>query len=120
MPTARRSGWAILDDALDRLRDADVVLGPAVDGGYYLIGLAATVGPDRWRRLFEGVQWSSPETMTQTLEAAGAVDLNVQQLPLRRDVDDHDDLMALLARLDHSDHPRDPALAVEIRKRLRR
>jgi len=44
------------------LRDCDVVLGPALDGGYWLVGL------NRPRpELFEGISWSSSDVMAQTL-----------------------------------------------------
>ena len=54
-----------VERALDALRDHDLVLGPATDGGYYLIGLGAS-RPG----LFRGVAWSTPAVLQATLERA--------------------------------------------------
>lgn len=61
---------------------ADVVLGPAEDGGYYLIGLAR-LEP----RLFEGITWGGPEVLRDTLEAAAAARLRVGLVDGWHDVD---------------------------------
>jgi len=68
----------------------DVVIGPAMDGGYYLLGLRRPLGT-----LFESIDWSSPQVLEQTLAKAAAADATVALLPERRDVDDYDDIMAL-------------------------
>jgi len=60
-----------------------VVLGPAEDGGYYLIGLRRA-----HRRLFERITWSSDLVLVETLERAREIDLNVSLLPMWYDVDD--------------------------------
>lgn len=67
--------------ALDRY---DLVLGPAHDGGYYLIGLRSTT---RGGRLFHGVSWSTPDVLRQTLLAARRLGLRPALLPVLRDVD---------------------------------
>ncbi len=78
-----------LDDGLDR-----VVLGPADDGGYYLIGM------NRWHaRLFEDIAWSTNVVCAQTRERAREVGLHVHTLPPWHDVDDLDMLEWLAARL---------------------
>lgn len=51
-------------DALAVLRRADAVFGPADDGGYWLVGLRA---PWRHRALFDGVRWSGPHALADTL-----------------------------------------------------
>ena len=53
--------------ALDALGDADVVLGPAEDGGYYLIALR-----EPHPELVRGIDWSTPAVLAQTLERATA------------------------------------------------
>ncbi|HEV3455539.1 MAG TPA: TIGR04282 family arsenosugar biosynthesis glycosyltransferase [Thermoanaerobaculia bacterium] len=71
---------------------ADVALGPAADGGYYLIALAAgAVGP----RLFEAVPWSTPGVLAATLERCGQLGLTVELLPVAADVDTPADLARL-------------------------
>ncbi|MDE3154064.1 MAG: TIGR04282 family arsenosugar biosynthesis glycosyltransferase [Acidobacteriota bacterium] len=69
-----------------------VVLGPAEDGGYYLIGLA---GPEP--RLFGGIAWSTPRVLEQTVGAALRIGLEVVRLPFWYDVDTPEDLARLRA-----------------------
>lgn len=76
-------------EALDALDAADVVLGPAQDGGYYLLALRASQP-----RLFAGVDWSTPRVLEETLARAATVGLGVRQLARRRDLDTLDDLRA--------------------------
>jgi glycosyltransferase A (GT-A) superfamily protein (DUF2064 family) len=80
----------MLRQALRRLRRSDAVLGPALDGGYWAIGLRE---PDR--RLFEGVPMSSPHTCREQLERLAAHGRSVALLPQLRDVDLIDDARAV-------------------------
>jgi uncharacterized protein len=75
---------------------ADVALGPAEDGGYYLIALAA--GAVR-RRLFEDVPWSTSGVLAATLERCAELGLAVELLPVAADVDTPADLERLAVRL---------------------
>jgi len=68
-----------------------MVLGPAEDGGYYLIGLQ-TAEP----RLFEGIAWSTPVVAEQTLARARDIGLETVLLPPWFDVDDGVSLARLL------------------------
>jgi len=81
-------------------READVVIGPSDDGGYYLIGVRAPQP-----RLFDGVPWSSPDTRRATLERARTLGLSVHLLPPWFDVDTADDLARLRAELAGSTAP---------------
>src|SRR5207302_5141043 len=83
-----------LVEAVLRLRESGdrVVLGPAADGGYYLIGLKQF-----HRRLFEEIDWSTERVFRQTLARAGEIGLTVAPLPEWYDVDDEATL-ATLAR----------------------
>lgn len=67
---------------------ADAVFGPALDGGYWLVGL----GPLRPARLFTGVRWSTPDALADTL--ANVIARRVAFLPRRRDIDTVEDLWA--------------------------
>ncbi|HEY4470020.1 MAG TPA: TIGR04282 family arsenosugar biosynthesis glycosyltransferase [Stellaceae bacterium] len=60
-----------------------VVLGPAEDGGYYLIGLKRAHA-----RLFEEIAWSTPLVFAQTVERAREIGLEPIVLPQWYDVDD--------------------------------
>ncbi|HEX9940379.1 MAG TPA: TIGR04282 family arsenosugar biosynthesis glycosyltransferase [Thermoanaerobaculia bacterium] len=75
---------------------ADVVLGPAEDGGYYLIALRAAAVA--WR-LFEEIDWSTERVLPATLERCRELGLAVELLPAAADVDTPDDLRRLAARL---------------------
>jgi len=68
--------------AFQKLRRHDVVLGPASDGGYYLVGLS-TPRPS----LFENISWGSGAVYAQTLEAVAREGLRLSTLPLWYDVD---------------------------------
>jgi rSAM/selenodomain-associated transferase 1 len=71
-----------------------VVLGPADDGGYYLIGLKQD-----HRELFEGIDWSTERVFEQTRRRAQELNLQVALLPNGYDVDDRVSLNRLCAEL---------------------
>jgi rSAM/selenodomain-associated transferase 1 len=68
-----------------------VVLGPADDGGYYVLGLK-TLHP----RLFEDIAWSTERVFDQTLARAAEIGLPVHRLPVWYDVDDAEGLARLI------------------------
>jgi rSAM/selenodomain-associated transferase 1 len=70
------------------------VLGPALDGGYYLLGLKA-----QHRRLFEDIAWSTQHVARQTRERAAELRLPMHILPTWYDVDDVSALKMLVAEL---------------------
>jgi rSAM/selenodomain-associated transferase 1 len=72
---------------------AQVALGPAFDGGYYLMGLKAPQ-PE----LFRGLAWSGPAVLQETLERARRLSLPVHLLPEWPDIDDFDGLLSFLKR----------------------
>ncbi len=78
---------------------ARLVLGPAEDGGYYLIALAAPVP----RRLFEDIDWSTGRVLAQTLERAAELGIAPELLPPVADVDTPEDLARLARRMAASD-----------------
>ncbi len=82
-------------DALAAGRDA--VLGPATDGGYYLIALRREAVR---RRLFEDVAWSTPSVLAGTLSRAGELGLDVSLLPEARDLDTVADLVRFREELE--------------------
>jgi hypothetical protein len=84
-----------LDHAATALENHDLVLGPATDGGYYLIGLKSAPP----RELFAGIDWSTERVLRQTLQRAEQLRMSVHLLPSWYDVDD----LATLQRFCHDD-----------------
>jgi rSAM/selenodomain-associated transferase 1 len=74
---------ALIESAFSLLQDHDVVIGPATDGGYYLIALRA-----EHNQIFEGIEWSTSAVMQQTRAVAIALQLRVALLPEWYDIDD--------------------------------
>lgn len=83
----------LLREAHRRLGNADLVLGPSLDGGYYLVGARGAVPPT----MFEDVEWSTERVLQQTLRQLPG--LRVELLSPQADVDTYDDLMAVLPSL---------------------
>jgi len=77
--------------ALAALESHDLVLGPALDGGYYLIGLNRPI-PD----LFTAIPWSTNQVIALTQEKARALGLTMALLESWRDVDTISDLDELI------------------------
>ena len=84
--------------AFAALGRADLVFGPATDGGYWLVGAR---NPLVLRGLFDGVRWSGPYALADTL--ANARSRRVALLEPLDDVDDAEDF----ARLEHLSIARD-------------
>ncbi|QDV46651.1 2-phospho-L-lactate guanylyltransferase [Stieleria neptunia] len=89
---------AVVDRAGELLGEHDVVLGPAIDGGYYLIGLR---GP--WRDVYQGLMdempWSSDSVFDLTCRRAEQAGLRLATLPPMEDVDTIKELERLLIQL---------------------
>jgi hypothetical protein len=87
-------GRAEVEDAFARVEaGAGAVFGPAADGGYYLVALAA--GAALRPETFDGIAWSTPAVLAETLERCRRLGLAVELLAEGRDVDTPDDLAAL-------------------------
>jgi rSAM/selenodomain-associated transferase 1 len=85
-------GWVVVEAQLilDSGR-AQVVLGPCPDGGYYLMGLKSPQP-----QLFQGISWSSPTVLADTLAQAERLGLTVHLLPTWLDIDTLADLQAFV------------------------
>jgi rSAM/selenodomain-associated transferase 1 len=77
----------LLGKAFQLLHQHDLVLGPAADGGYYLIGLKRL-----FPELFSGIAWSTAAVFPKTVEIAQNLALGVAYLPQLRDIDRPEDL----------------------------
>ena len=82
-------------EAAFRLLDKkDVVLGPALDGGYYLIGLT-----NPCYGLFKGIKWSTDTVLKETIRRARELNKSVAMLKTLHDIDEHKDLILLRSTL---------------------
>ncbi len=80
----------VLTSAFESLGASDVVLGPAFDGGYYLIGLRSFAPA-----LFENIPWGTEAVLDSTLAASRKLGLTVSLLPAAADIDRPEDLVLL-------------------------
>jgi uncharacterized protein len=85
---------AFVAEAFRLLEEADVVLGPATDGGYYLLGCARRLPP-----IFDGINWGSPHVLEQTVACLADPAWRVALLPPWYDVDTLDDWQVLRGHL---------------------
>ena len=84
---------ADIHSAWDALGTHDVVVGPATDGGYWLVGLRAPQAD-----LFNGISWSTAQVCAETIHRAARAGLSVFQLRTLSDVDTLEDWQKYLAR----------------------
>jgi rSAM/selenodomain-associated transferase 2/rSAM/selenodomain-associated transferase 1 len=82
----------ILQGAFTGLANHDLVLGPAVDGGYYLIGLRKKAFSQAKTRLFDGIHWGTAGVLSQTLTVVKELGLGHVLLDTLNDVDRPEDL----------------------------
>jgi rSAM/selenodomain-associated transferase 1 len=92
-------------DAFAALEHTPAVIGPARDGGYYLLGLREALS-----ELFDGIQWGTPAVFEQTLDRLRKLQADFTLLPEWYDVDTAEDL-ALLCRNLSACAPTDPDCA---------
>jgi hypothetical protein len=79
----------LLRRAFDALESHPAVIGPARDGGYYLLGMRTMI-----EGLFDGIPWSTNEVLARTLERLRAAGIHPALLDTLSDVDEVDDLPA--------------------------
>lgn len=76
-----------LEQAFCRLNEAPVVLGPALDGGYWLIGFSRAGLAKGGRRLMSGMAWGTDQVLQQSLDQAAQLALPVALLREQSDLD---------------------------------
>ncbi len=81
------SSEGLIMNAFAYLHLHDVVIGPAEDGGYYLLGIKHLYP---W--LFENIQWSTNSVLSETLNKCAALQLDYSLLPVLKDIDEEKDL----------------------------
>jgi rSAM/selenodomain-associated transferase 1 len=88
----------IISDAMHVLKTNDAVIGPTIDGGYYLIGFSsATYLP----MLFTDIPWGTSAVFQKTMDIFLSSGFVVHRLPEWRDVDVYDDLKDLILCLEN-------------------
>jgi rSAM/selenodomain-associated transferase 1 len=85
---------SILRRAVTLIRHNHVVLGPSLDGGYYLVGIRGAV-PD----MFRGIRWGGPRVLQQTIARLARLGIRPALAPAWYDVDRWGDLMVLAEQL---------------------
>ncbi len=83
---------SLLSRALSALDHHDVVIGPAHDGGYYLIGVRQDFTQRQLNHLFSDIDWSTSLVLSQTLDRISALQLSLFLLQQHHDIDTPDDL----------------------------
>jgi len=83
----------VLIEAAEKLDYYDVVLGPAEDGGYYLLGMKQA-----YEFLFDDISWGSSMVLTETLERINRNGLSFALLLTGRDIDTWEDMLAYYLR----------------------
>jgi len=83
---------SLVASAFEQLESHAAVVGPAMDGGYYLLGLSQSA-----EVVFEGIDWSTSRVLLQTLVRLEAAKLSTYVLPPWYDVDEVNDLVLLHA-----------------------
>ncbi len=77
----------IIEEAFEKLKSKEVVIGPAKDGGYYLLGLTQLIP-----QLFTDVKWSTDEVFSSTVKALNSLKISYDTTAVLSDIDVYDDL----------------------------
>ena len=85
-----------IEEAFKSLKEMDAVIGPAFDGGYYLIGFR---DKSFFPQLFEGIAWGTENVFDETMKKLKRFKRAVHTLPYHRDIDTAEDLKHLKGRL---------------------
>jgi rSAM/selenodomain-associated transferase 1 len=91
----------ILHNGFDALKKDNLVIGPAVDGGYYLIGMQQSASPHAEDLFNDSLPWGYPTLLRKTLTIITDNQLSCSRLPTLHDIDQPDDLI----HFRHYTHP---------------
>lgn len=78
---------SIIKDAFESLDTYDIVIGPARDGGYYLLGMK-----EMHAEIFQVKEWSTSNVFLETIAIIQRLKLRHHELPLLSDIDTYEDL----------------------------
>ena len=76
-----------INKAFEQLTNHEVVIGPAMDGGYYLLGMN-----DHIPKLFTNKNWSTPTLLQETISTLEELNISFDLLPEKSDIDNEEDL----------------------------
>ena len=85
---------SILEEAFQKLDESDVVFGPSIDGGYYLIGMSSY-----YPQVLDNIAWSTEKVMKQTEEKALESNIKLSKLETLNDIDNEQDWNEYLASI---------------------
>lgn len=90
----------IINGAFEKLHENDLVIGPAVDGGYYLLGMKQL-----HVELFAPKEWGTSSVLDDTMDAITKAGLSYAELPVLNDIDTLEDLLEtnILTHLEEDD-----------------
>lgn len=71
-----------IENGFSKMHDAEVVIGPTIDGGYYLLGIQKYLP-----NIFKNIHWSTEVVLQQTIAAVSDAALTYQLLPTLNDID---------------------------------
>ena len=91
----------LVKDALSALEGHDAVFGPAIDGGYYLVGTSRPL-----LGFFDGIRWSTSHTLADSLACCHRHGWTTRLLPPCQDIDTWADWQAYCQRAGSKDHRR--------------
>ena len=83
-----------LEEAARFMRNHDVVMSPAVDGGFVVLGMRGA-----WPELLSGIAWSTAQVAQQTRDRIAEAGLRLAELPVRADIDTAEDWRCFETRL---------------------
>ena len=107
---------AVIHEALEALNENDAVIGPARDGGYYLIGFNQK---SFLPRIFRGIPWSTATVFRETMNILKESSLRVHLVPQWQDVDTLEDLKAFFERNRNSGFNRSRTMTYLMKNRTR-
>lgn len=85
---------SMVNNAFNRLANHDIVIGPSLDGGYFLLGMTAPI-----KDVFHGVVWSTGKVFDGTMARIRQLDLSCSVLPALADIDTEQDLREYETRI---------------------
>jgi hypothetical protein len=94
----------VIQKAFDTLKQKNMAIGPAKDGGYYLIGLQSSSLSSAMDKLFSGITWGRRDVLDKTLDVAKHLGLTFSLLDELEDVDRPEDLPVWERSRIHNDH----------------
>jgi len=83
---------AVIEDAFTALQTHEFVLGPAYDGGYYLVGVQGTLSNTAVKHIFTDIDWGSENVLRQTIARINEAGHNYHLVKKLHDIDTPDDL----------------------------